>query len=217
MNEIMTANTKNILNDTNNTFGNEMLDNATKQIKNNILIANRSIFSTAIILNDMKSNPVTYFTNTDFKSLEDYGSKIFGFKKAYIYKLCQICRFVSKDDNGIHVLTDCDGIEYNVSQLIEMIPLSDKMIADNAEMLDAGLTCKDLRENVKKIVNPSIETTASETDNKKSENESKDAKLETDVDRVNKILEIVANIENAEAKDKLISFMSKWIKSYNMR
>lgn len=217
MNEMMTVNAKNVLNDTNATFGNEMLDNATKQIKNNIIIANRSIFSTALILNDMKSNPVTYFTNTDFKSLEDYGSKIFGFKKAYIYKLCQICRFVTKDDNGIHVLTDCDGIEYNVSQLIEMIPLSDKMISDNANLLDAGLTCKELRENVKQIVNPSIEATASENTSKKSENQTKDAEIETDVDRVNKILEIASNFENTEAKDKFIAFMSKWIKSYNMR
>lgn len=214
---MMTVNTKNVLNDACKTFGNELLDNATNQIKSNILVANRSIFSTALILNDMKSNPVTYFTGTDFKSLEDYGSKIFGFKKAYIYKLCQICRFVTKDDNGIHVLTDSDGIEYNVSQLIEMIPLSDKMITDNAESLDAGLSCKELRENVKKIVNPSIETTASETESKKSDNQTKDASIETDVDRVNKILEIASNIENSEAKEKFINFMSKWIKSYNMR
>ena len=209
------------------------LKNATTKINQFQKIAKNSIYAISMILANIAEYPKEYLGNSQFNTVADYAETIFGYKKAYCYKLIKLTKFIKiknldgndisiKDfinneievDYSFDIIKDADGFEYSPSQMLELIPLSKEQIEMNIVNLDSSLTCKELRAIVKDIVNPPIETTASDsTDSTESSEEAKEEIKEfTDKEKIFKMLEICSTLENEEIKQKIINVFQKSIK-----
>ena len=208
---------------------------ATNKINNYHKIAKNSILGISLILAHIAEYPKAYFENSGFATISEYAESMFGYKKAYTYKLIKISKFISIksiDGNDIHVkdliedkimvdykfetIADSDGFEYSTSQMLEIIPLTSEQFSENINVLDSGLSCKDLRQIVKDIVNPPVIADATVTDTEEStestENKEEEIKL-TDKDRILKMLEICAEMENVEIKEKIVNIFQKALKA----
>ena len=214
-----------------------MLKNATNKINTYHKIAKNAILGISLVLSDIADRPKEYLENSNFNSIAEYAETMFGYKKAYTYKLIKISKFISiKDINGkklkksdliedkieeyftVETITDGDGFEYSASQLLELIPLTKKQIGENIKILDSSLTCKELRAVVKDIVNPPIETTLTEESKEEEENteevseEVPEEKL-TDKERIMQMLEVCATLEDEGIKNKIIIVFQKALKA----
>lgn len=206
------------------TTGNTSLDGITKGIFSAINTSANCQFEIAVLLNNVKENEKSMFKGTDFKNIEDYGNRMFGFKRAYIYKLINITRFLDVTEivmNGsgskyleIKPKCDSDGYSFGLSQLVEFTRLSDKQLNDNIELFDAGDTCKVIREKVDKILGktPNEENNNNNSNNSNANNADGDEitfKVKTDMDRLTAITEIIKSLENEKAKSALQTAMNK--------
>ena len=101
--------------------------------------------------------------------------------------------------------------------MLELIPLAKEQIEMNNEILDSSLTCKELRDIVKQIVNPAVETTATATESTENSTDSTEEEsikpVLTDKERVIQMLEICSNMENEDVKNKIIAVFQKALKS----
>ena len=231
MMEIMESSKKEIT-----VMGEGMLKNATTKITQFHKIAKNAILGISMVLSDIAEKPKEYLESSGFNSIADYTENMFGYKKAYTYKLIRIAKFIKiKDINGetltvsdliedkINVdysfesISDSDGFEFSPSQLLELIPLTEQQIEDNIKELDSSLTCKELRSIVKDIVNPPIETKGEESKNDSNdskEDEEKEEKIPlTDKDRILQMLEICSNMEDEEIKSKIVNVFQKSLKA----
>lgn len=213
-----------------------MLKNATDKINDFHSVAKNALLGISLILNDIANKPNEYLEGSGFASISEYANCMFGYKKAYTYKLIKIAKFITIEDgngqsltttdliNGIegdysfNTLTDADGFEFGTSQMLELIPLTQEQIKQNLDKLDSSLSCKELREIVKNIIKPAIEVKATDTsdnkEDKKSETEIKEEKIElTDKDRILQMLEICAGMEHEEIKEKIINVFQKSLKT----
>ena len=217
------------------TMGDGMLKNATTKIDQFHKIAKNAILGISLILSDIADKPKEYLENSGFNTIAEYTENIFGYKKAYTYKLIRISKFISiKDINGEKIsvssliddkiegdytfesIADSDGFEFSPSQMLELIPLTEDQLKDNIKILDSSLTCKELRSIVKDIVNPPIETSSSDSKEdsteQKEENKQEEKQL-TDKDRILQMLEICSSMENEEIKGKIINVFQKSLKA----
>ena len=204
-------------------------------------VAKNSIIAISLILADISEKPNEYFKDSDFTKIADYAESVFGYKKAYTYKLIKISKFVNLIDNNgeklsieylldenkqmdlseqgrsmiFDVLKDSDGFEYSTSQMLELIPLTAEQITENINALDSSLSCKELRAVVKDIVSPPIEATASSTEGEEITNENTEEPeiVLTDKDRILQMLEITSTIQNENIKEKIIMVFQKAIKA----
>ena len=218
------------------TINEGMLKNATTKITQFHKIAKNAILGISMVLSDIAEKPKEYLESSGFNSIADYTENMFGYKKAYTYKLIRISKFIKiKDINGevlsvsdlindkintdysFESIADGDGFEYSPSQMLELIPLTENQFIDNIKELDSALTCKELREIVKNIVNPPIETTGTESKDS-TEQEDKEQEEEvptplTDKDRILQMLEICSNMEDASIKEKIVNVFQKSLKA----
>ena len=214
-----------------------MLKNATTKITQFHKIAKNAILGISMVLADIAEKPKEYLESSGFNTIAEYTENIFGYKKAYTYKLIRISKFISiKDINGealsisdfindkiesdycFDVIKDADGFEFSPSQLLELIPLTEQQIEDNIKTLDSALTCKDLRSIVKDIVNPPIETKGEESKGDSTEQEDNKEEEEaptplTDKERIMQMLEICSNMEDEAIKEKIINVFQKALKA----
>ena len=208
------------------------LEKATTKITQFHKIAKNAVLGISLVLSEIAKYPKEYLENSGFSSIAEYAEEIFGYKKAYTYKLIKIAKFVGiKDINGAHLntsdmihdkiendyefssLADADGFEYSPSQMLELIPLSKEQLEENITVLDSALTCKELRAIVKDIVNPPVETTATDSGEATDALDSKEEVKEfTDKEKIFKMLEICSTLENEEVKQKIINVFQKSIK-----
>ena len=214
-------------------MGEGMLKNATTKIDQFHKIAKNAILGISLILSDIASKPKEYLENSGFNSIAEYTESTFGYKKAYTYKLIKIAKFINiKSINGeklaisdlisdkievdynFESISDIDGFEYSPSQMLELIPLTDNQFVENIKVLDSSLTCRELREVVKNIINPPIEATG--TDFKDAldttEEEEKPTPI-TDNDRILQMLEICSNMESEDIKNKIVNVFQKALKA----
>lgn len=218
-------------------FEEGMLKNATAKITQFHEITKNAILGISLILADIADKPKEYLGNSGFNTIAEYAEEMFGYKKAYTYKLIRISKFISikekdKDDVSIDVsylindkiegdytfdvIKDSDGFEYSPSQLLELIPLTIGQISTNSAILDSSLTCKELRGIVKDIVNPPIEVKAEDFEKEPTEQE--EIKEEektpiTDKERILQMLEICSNMEDDGIKEKIINVFQKSLKA----
>ena len=214
-----------------------MLKNATTKITQFHKIAKNAILGISMVLADIAEKPKEYLENTGFNTIAEYTESVFGYKKAYTYKLIRIAKFISiKSLNGetlsiadfindkinvdytFEARTDVDGFEYSPSQMLELIPLTDNQFVDHIQELDSSLTCKELRAIIKDIVSPPIETKGEESSEDNKEQEDKEQEEEkiiqlTDKDRILQMLEICSNMENEDIKTKIINVFQKSLKA----
>ena len=220
---------------------NDQLIKVTTKINHYHQNVKNAILAISMILSEIAEKPNDYLYGSGFSSLVDYTETIFGYKKAYTYKLIKISKFITiRDKNGkkldvdyllndsmmqslisndnfikFEILKDSDGFEYGTSQLLELIPLSKEQISEHLKDLDSSLSCKELRAVVKNILNPAIELT--ETDSTESTTDSTESTTEepeklTDKERILKMLEICSSMENEEIKDLIVNVFQKALK-----
>ena len=217
-------------------FEEGMLKNATEKINEYHKITKNAILGISMVLADIASKPKEYLENSGFNTIAEYTETVFGYKKAYTYKLIKIAKFITiKSINGetlsvsdlindkinvdytFDVIKDADGFEYSPSQMLEIIPLTENQFIENIKELDSALTCKELREIVKNIVNPPIEVKGEESKNDSNdskEDEEKEEKIPlTDKDRILQMLEICSNMENEDIKSKIVNVFQKALKA----
>ena len=212
-----------------------MLKNATEKINAYHKIAKNAILGISMVLADIADKPKEYLENTGFTTIADYAETMFGYKKAYTYKLIKISRFISiKSINGetlsisdlindkinvdytFDVIKDADGFEYSPSQMLEIIPLTENQFIDNIKELDSALTCKELRAIVKDIVSPPIETTGTDSTDSKEQEDNKEEEEKTpltDKERIMQMLEICSGMEDGVIKEKIINVFQKSLKA----
>ena len=228
--ELMEKNQKDVV-----VIENDMLKNATNKINQYHTITKRAILGISMILADIADKPKEYLENSGFNSIAEYAEEIFGYKKAYTYKLIKISKFIAiKDIEGkdipvksliddkidadywFDVIKDSDDFEFSPSQMLELIPLTNQQIEDNLKELDSSLTCKELRSIVKDIVNPPIEIKGEESKEDKEQEDNKEEEKEkielTDKDRILQMLEICSNIESEDIKTKIVNVFQKSLK-----
>ena len=208
-----------------------MLKNATTKITQFHKIAKNAILGISMVLADIADKPKEYLESSGFNSIAEYTESVFGYKKAYTYKLIRIAKFISiKDINGealtvsdlindkintdytFETIADSDGFEYSPSQMLELIPLTTQQLEDNLKELDSSLTCKELRAIVKDIVSPPIETKIEDKEQEDKEQEEKIPTPLTDKDRILQMLEICSNIESEDIKTKIVNVFQKSLK-----
>ena len=232
--EIMEKNAKNDI-----TMPEGMLKIATDKIDAFQQIAKNSIYAISMILADISEKPKEYFENSNYATIADYAEDMFGYKKAYTYKLIKISKFIKiksktneiigvaellkdeiESDYWFDIVKDVDGFEFSPSQLLELIPLTEQQIEDNIKELDSSLTCKELRSIVKDIINPPIETKGEDSkedkeqeDNKEEEKEEEKVTPLTDKDRILQMLEICSNMESEDIKTKIVNVFQKSLKA----
>ena len=212
-----------------------MLKNATEKINEYHKITKNAILGISMVLADIADKPKEYLESSGFNTIAEYTESVFGYKKAYTYKLIRISKFISiKSINGenlsvsdlindkinvdytFDVIKDADGFEYSPSQMLEIIPLTENQFIDNIKELDSALTCKELRAIVKDIVNPPIEVKGSieQEDKEQEDNKEEEAPTPlTDKERIMQMLEICSGMENEEIKTKIINVFQKSLKA----
>ena len=213
-----------------------MLKNATTKIAQFHEITKNAILGISMILADIADKPKEYLETSGFNTIAEYAEEVFGYKKAYTYKLIKISKFIkikNKNNEIIDVsfliddkiegdytfesIADSDGFEFSPSQMLELIPLTEEQIKDNLKELDSSLTCKELRAIVKDIVTPPVETTATDstesTEPTESTEQEEKTPVLTDKDRILKMLEICSEMGNEEIKDKIINVFQKSLKA----
>ena len=221
---------------------NDNLVTVTNKIKQFHQTAKNSILAISCILAEISNDPNKYLFGSGFDKIVDDTEELFGYKKAYTYKLIKISKFIKitekqgkkldveyllndemmqrliDNDNYIkfNVLTDGDGFEYSTSQLLELIPLSQEQIEQNINELDSSLSCKELREVVKDIINPPIQTTATASDTDSTTDTPEAGTTPeiylTDKERIMQMLEMCSKIQNEEIKALIINVFQKAIK-----
>ena len=217
-------------------FGEGMLKNATTKIDQFHKIAKNAILGISMVLSDIADKPKEYLEGSGFNTIAEYAETMFGYKKAYTYKLIKISKFISiKDINGekisisdlindkinidytFETIADSDGFEYSPSQMLELIPLTDNQFIENIKELDSSLTCKELRSIVKDIISPPIETTGTESKEPTEQEDNKEPEEEkpplTDKERIMQMLEICSNMESDDIKEKIINVFQKSLKA----
>ena len=207
-----------------------MLKNATYKINQFHKIAKNALLGISIILADIADKPKEYLENSGFNTIAEYAENVFGYKKAYTYKLIKISKFISiKDINGeslsvsdliedkiegdycFETISDSDGFEYSPSQMLELLPLTTDQLKENLKALDSSLSCKELRQVVKDIINPPIETKGEDKgEGVPEENKEQEEKTPiTDKERIFKMLEICSEMENENVKEKIVNVFQK--------
>ena len=213
----------------------EDLKKATSKIGYFHKVAKNSVYGISMILAHISEYPKEYFEIGSFKTIAEYAEEMFGYKKAYTYKLIKISRFVEiksiegesipvknliedkiETDYEFSIIKDSDGFEFSPSQLLELIPLNEEQLLTNVELLDSSLTCKELRETVRDIVKPPIEAKGEESKNPTEQEENKEQEEKTpltDKDRILQMLEVCSGMEDEEIKAKIISVFQKALKA----
>lgn len=220
---------------------NDSLLLVTKKINQYQQIAKNSVLAISLILSDVAEKPKEYLQGSGFDKIVDYAETLFGYKKAYTYKLIKISKFINLcdkngeklsveyllDDNKNHELTekdnymqidvlkDSDGFEFATSQMLELLPLTSEQIKEHINELDSSLSCKEIRAVVKDIISPPIEVkvTESDTETDTESTEQEEIKELTDKERILQMLEICSNMEDAQIKEKIINVFQKSIKA----
>ena len=218
---------------------NDTLLLVTKKINQYQQITKNAILAISLILSDVAEKPKEYLENSGFNTISDYAETLFGYKKAYTYKLIKISKFInitdkngkelsvdyliddyktlelSENDNHIQfdILKDSDGFEYSPSQMLELLPLTSEQIQEHINELDSSLSCKDLRSIVKEIMNPPIETTVTDSTESTESTDTEEPQIVlTDKDRILQMVEVCAEMENVEIKEKIINVFQKALK-----
>ena len=133
-------------------------------------------------------------------------------------------------NDSFTVLDDVDGYSFSISQMLELLPLTDDEIQEHIEEFSAGDTTKTIRNKVNAI-RSAISTTATETDSEttpESEGDGTTPEGTTpegtipcgttpqpadDTSRILAILEIVNKLENEDIRNKLVEAINSVINS----
>ena len=106
-------------------MGEGMLKNATTKITQFHKIAKNAILGISMVLSDIADKPKEYLESSGFNTIAEYTESVFGYKKAYTYKLIKIAKFIKiKDINGetltvSDLINDTEDTKNNISSTEE--------------------------------------------------------------------------------------------------
>ena len=212
----------------------EKLTNLTNSISLLKEVQKRSDYGIAYALNLINKHHRDEIKELGYKNVEEYAYSKFDYSKSTFHNYVKIAeRFInpkldlrksiSSDtfdvtsimaSNSFSVLEDIDGYPFTISQMLEMLPLSDEQIEEHLEEFSAGDTTKTIRNKVNAI-RSSIETTATEIGAEGAGAEGAGAGAgatpSDDTSRILAILEIANKLENDEIRNKLVELLNSLI------
>lgn len=213
-----------------------------------LTVQRRSDYAIAYVLNLIKKHHKDDVKELGFENVEKYAEYHFGFSKSTYHAYTKVSeRFITPvvetrkclttnveitdlanivAETSFEVLTDVDGYEFSISQMLELLPLTESELKEHLEEFSSGDTTKAIREKVKSI-RSAIETTATDTDtatdstdtttdNTDTATDSTDTATDTsepmtDNKRLLTILAIANDIENENFKNTLIELLNQFI------
>ena len=210
----------------------EKLVNLTNSVKALKEIQKRSDYGIAFALNLINKHHKEEIKEIGYKNVEDYAYSNFNYSKSTFHNYVKIAeRFITPrldvrkaissecfeittimTNDSFTVLEDVDGYSFSISQMLEMLPLSDEQIEEHIEEFFASDTTKTIRNKVNAI-RAGIETTATETGAEGAGAEGAGNAPSDDTSRILAILEIVNKLENEEIRNKLIEVINSVINS----
>ena len=228
----------------------EKLTNLTNSISLLKEVQKRSDYGIAYALNLINKHHKDEIKELGYKNVEEYALCKFDYSKSTFHNYVKIAeRFInpkldlrksiSSDtfdvtsimaNNSFTVLEDVDGYPFTISQMLEMLPLTDKEIEAHIEEFSAGDTTKTIRSKVNAI-RAGIETTATITGAEGAGAEGAGegttpgtipggtipggttSQPSDDTSRILAILEIVNKLENEEIRNKLVEAINSVINS----
>ena len=231
----------------------EKLNNLTNSISLLKEVQKRSDYGIAYALNLINKHHREEIKDLGYKNVEEYAFSKFNYSKSTFHNYVKIAeRFIRPKvemrkalgsdtfevstimgADSFSVLEDVDGYPFTISQLLEMLPLSDEQIQKHLEEFSAGDTTKSIRNKVNAI-RSGIETTASETTPEDTPEGTPEGTPEDtgatpgtipggtipggttsqpsdDTSRILTILEIVNKLENEEIRNKLVEAINSVI------
>ena len=208
----------------------EKLVNLTNSVKALKEIQKRSDYGIAFALNLINKHHKEEIKEIGYKNVEEYAYSNFNYSKSTFHNYVKIAeRFITPrvdvrkslssecfeistimTNDSFTVLEDVDGYSFSISQMLEMLPLTDEEIETHLEEFSAGDTTKTIRNKVNAI-RAGIETTATDA-GAEAGAEAGNAPAD-DTSRILAILEIVNKLENEEIRNKLVEAINSVINS----
>ena len=216
----------------------EKLVNLTNSVKALKEIQKRSDYGIAFALNLINKHHKDEIKEIGYKNVEEYAYSNFNYSKSTFHNYVKIAeRFITPrvdvrkaissecfeistimTNDSFTVLEDVDGYSFTISQLLELLPLTDKQIEEHLEEFSAGETTKTIRNKVNAI-RAGIETTATESgaetgaETGATPGATPGNAPSDDTSRILAILEIVNKLENDEIRNKLVEVINSVINS----
>ena len=208
----------------------EKLTNLTNSISLLKEVQKRSDYGIAYALNLINKHHKDEIKELGYKNVEEYAFSKFDYSKSTFHNYVKIAeRFInpklelrksiSSDtfeitsimaNNSFSVLEDVDGYPFTISQMLEMLPLTDEQIQEHIEEFSAGDTTKTIRNKVNAI-RSAISTTATESGAESGAGTT--SSPSDDTSRILAILEIVNKLENDDIRNKLVEAINSVINS----
>ena len=240
----------------------EKLVNLTNSVKTLKEIQKRSDYGIAFALNLINKHHKDEIKEIGYKNVEDYAYSNFNYSKSTFHNYVKIAeRFITPrvdvrkaissecfeistimTNDSFAVLEDVDGYSFSISQMLELLSLTDDEIEAHIEEFSAGDTTKTIRNKVNAI-RSAISTTATEVDGETTPESEGEGTIpdgtipggttpdgttpdgttpagagtapqpSDDTSRILAILEIVNKLENEEIRNKLVEAINSVINS----
>lgn len=209
-----------------------------------LTVQRRSDYAIAYVLNLIKKHHKDDVKELGFKNVEEYAEHHFGFSKSTYHAYTKVSeRFITPvvetrkclttnveitdlanivAETSFEVLTDIDGYDFSISQMLEFLPLTESEIKEHLEEFSSTDTTKAIREKVK-IIRSAIETSATDTDTAtdstdtttdstdNTDTTTNTSEAMTDNKRLLAILTIANDIENENFRNTLIELLNQFI------
>ena len=233
----------------------EKLVNLTNSVKTLKEIQKRSDYGIAFALNLINKHHKDEIKEIGYKNVEDYAYSNFNYSKSTFHNYVKIAeRFITPrvdvrkaissecfeistimTNDSFTVLEDVDGYSFSISQMLELLSLTDDEIEAHIEEFSAGDTTKTIRNKVNAI-RSAISTTATEVDGETTPESEGEGTIPggttpdgttpdgttpagatpqptDDTSRILAILEIVNKLENDDIRNKLVEVINSVINS----
>ena len=190
---------------TNITIANEELKMLTNRIASNTLSAAKNLLQVASDLKQIESKKL--FKEDGFKSIIDYGAKVFGWKKDMIYNLLRVAKnYIDESGTATIFLKEHDRpTDYTVGQLQEFlnVPTEKILELDKEDAINPSMTTVELR----KIVKPFKEVRTKNGKEKKTGKKKTTAKTENN----DSTSEPLKNEESVETENCDMSYITSML------
>lgn len=164
-------------------FENKELTKATTEIAKAIESSAKLLLKIASIMAEVEAR-VLYID--DFKSVAEYGERVFGYKKSAVYNMVRIGRDYINPETGKSVLALENGQDFTFNQLTRLLPLPSVDVAEelvSEEVISPDMTLREI-ENAVKEYNHKDKTAESEDAAEAESEEAAEAESEEKPDEI---------------------------------
>ncbi len=130
-------------------FENKELTKATTAIAKATENAAKSLLKIASVMADVEARALYA---DDFKSITEYGERVFGYKKSAVYNMVRIGRDYIDPETGKSVLALENGQDFTFNQLTRLLPLPSVDVAEElvaGEVITPDMTLREIENAVK--------------------------------------------------------------------